>query len=177
MSSSPESPEAPSTPGADPLLPIPVTVLGLTAGTRIGVSVQYAEIDGAPTGWHPLHLPQIRAEQRRYCIRRGGDRLVLLCRQFDEVIDIVGFFENGAFLKNHVISIRYLLCDSVVPEARAENGYLAEARSLTGSATPRQLGAAPRCRPGLRKRRAPTGADEDLNGFQMEDARYQAQPP
>jgi hypothetical protein len=40
--------------------------------------------------------------------------IILLCRQFDEVIDIVGFFENGAFLKNHVISIRYLLCDSVV---------------------------------------------------------------
>jgi hypothetical protein len=40
--------------------------------------------------------------------------LILLCRQFDEVIDIVRFFENEAFLKNHVISIRYLLCDSVV---------------------------------------------------------------
>jgi hypothetical protein len=35
-----------------------------------------------------------------------------------------------------------------------------------------------RCRLGLRKRREhQIGADEDLNGFQTEDARYQAQPP
>jgi hypothetical protein len=40
--------------------------------------------------------------------------LILLCRLFDEVVDIIGFFKNGEFLKNHVISIRYLLCDSVV---------------------------------------------------------------
>jgi hypothetical protein len=45
--------------------------------------------------------------------------LVLLCRQFDEVVDIIGFFKNGAFLKNHVISIRYLLCDSVVLDDRS----------------------------------------------------------
>jgi hypothetical protein len=58
---------------------------------------------------------------------QAGD-LVLLCRQFDEVIDIVGFFENGAFLKNHVISIRYLLCDSVVLGGRAVRAPRSRAR-------------------------------------------------
>jgi Pirin C-terminal cupin domain len=59
--------------------------------------------------FHRLDCTSFRWRLRKF-------RLVLLCRQFDEVIDIVGFFENGAFLKNHVISIRYLLCDSVVLE-------------------------------------------------------------
>src|SRR5215468_11360297 len=40
--------------------------------------------------------------------------LILLCQQFDEVVDTIGFFKNGCFLKNHIISTRYLLCDSVV---------------------------------------------------------------
>src|SRR5215471_5133503 len=47
-------------------------------------------------------------------IPAAAGHLILLCQQFDEVVDTIGFFKNGCFLKNHIISTRYLLCDSVV---------------------------------------------------------------
>jgi hypothetical protein len=70
-------------PGADPLLPTPITLLGFMAGTRIVVSLisKYAAIDGAPTDWHAFHLRQIRAGQRRDCIRRGNDGLEVMAER------------------------------------------------------------------------------------------------
>jgi hypothetical protein len=47
-------------------------------------------------------------------IEVNNGRAVGLCQWFDVVVEIIEFFKNDLFLKNHVISIRYLLYDSVV---------------------------------------------------------------
>src|SRR5215467_1346932 len=56
----------------------------------------------------------VRTNSQDEVIACAVNLLVLLCQQFDEVVDTIGFFKNGCFLKNHIISTRYLLCDSVV---------------------------------------------------------------
>src|SRR5215467_11524440 len=71
----------------------------------------------------------VRTNSQDEVIACAVNLLVLLCQQFDEVVDTIGFFKNGCFLKNHIISTRYLLCDSVVLDGTTPGPYTIHAQS------------------------------------------------